>query len=89
MDDPSPLYANFVKTVDVYRNREIETPHRIDIDNRNANTFIDGVGTNNLKFIIDNLQPGNEYRYIDLSNTDLFPPYEILRPRDGADMSRW
>jgi hypothetical protein len=89
MDDASPLYANFVKTVDVYRNREIETPHRIDADNRNINTFIDGIGTNTLKFMIDNLQPGNEYRRIDIRNADLFPPYEILRPRDGADVSRW
>jgi hypothetical protein len=87
--DASPLYANYVKTVDIYRNREIETRHRIDVDNRNANTFIDGVGTNNLKFMIDNLQPGNEYRRVDLRNTDLFPPYEILRPRNGADVSRW
>ena len=62
MNDANPLYANFVKTVDIYRNREIETPHRIDADNRNSNTFIDGIGTNNLKFMIDNLQPGNEYR---------------------------
>jgi hypothetical protein len=89
MDDASPLNANFVKTVDIYRNREVETPHRIDADNRNSNTFIDGIGTNTLKFMVDNLQPGNEYRRIDLRNADLFPPYEILRPRAGADMSRW
>jgi hypothetical protein len=89
MDDANPLYANFVKTVDIYRNREIETPHRIDADNRNSNTFIDGIGTNTLTFMIDNLQSGNEYRRIDLTNTDLVPPYEVLRLRDGADMSRW
>ncbi len=88
-NDANPLYSGFVKTVDIYRNREIETPHRIDADNRNSNTFIGGFGTNNLKFMIDNLQPGNEYRRIDISNTDLFPPYEILRSRDGADLSRW
>jgi hypothetical protein len=89
MDDANPLYANFIKTVDIYRNREIEMPHRIDADQRNSNTFIDGIGTNNLKFMIDNLQPGNEYRRIDLHNADLFPPYELLRQRDGADISRW
>ena len=87
--DESPLYANLVKTVDIYCNREIETLNRIDIDNRNPNTFIDGIGTSNLKFMIDNIKPGNEYRRIDLSNADLFPPYEILRRRDGADISRW
>ena len=89
MDDANPLYAGFVKTVDIFRNREIETPHRIDVDNRNSHTFVDGIGTNSLKFMIDNLQPGNEYRRMDLSNSDLYPPNEILRLRDGADMSRW
>ena len=89
MDDVSPLSANFIKTVDLYRNREIEKLHRIDVDNRTINTFVDGIGTNSLKFMIDNLQPGNEYRRIDLCNADLFPPYELLHSRDGADMSRW
>jgi len=89
MDDAIPLVANFVKTVDVYSNRELEMPHRIDADRRTSNTFIDGVGTDNLRFIIDNIQPGNEYRRIDLSSADLYPPYTILRKRGGADMSRW
>jgi hypothetical protein len=89
LDDANPLYANFIKTVDIFRNREIEAPHRIDADNRTIHTFIDGIGTNSLKFMIDNLQPGNEYRCMDLRNTDLYPPNEIIRLRDGADMSRW
>jgi hypothetical protein len=89
VDDANPLYANFIKAVAVYRNREIETPHRIDADNRTLNTFIDGMGTNTLKFMIDNLQPGNEYRRMDIRDADLFAPYEILRNRNGADMSRW
>lgn len=89
INEISSLYSNFVRTVDIYRNREIESPQRIDADNRNPNTFVDGYGTNNLKFSIDNLQPGNEYRRIDLSDADIYPPNEILRPRDGADLSRW
>ena len=89
MNDASPLYINFVKTVDIYRNRELGRPRRIDVDNRTYNTFVDGIGTNSLKFIIDNLQPGNEYRRMDVRNTDLYPPQDVLRSRDGADMSRW
>jgi len=89
MDDASVLLTNFIKTVDLYRNREFETPHRIDVDHRNTNTFIDGLGTNTLKFLIDNLPSGNEYRRMDLMNTDLYPPNQILRSRNGADVSRW
>jgi hypothetical protein len=89
LEEMNPIYSNFIKTVDIYRNREIESPHRIDADDRETNTFIDGYGTNDLEFIIDNLQPGNEYRNIDLRNVDIYPPDEVLRPRDGADISRW
>jgi hypothetical protein len=42
-----------------------------------------------VRFIVDNLQPGNEYRRIDLRSDDLYPPNVTLRPRDGADGSRW
>ncbi|RPI04256.1 MAG: DUF5103 domain-containing protein [Ignavibacteriae bacterium] len=88
-DNVNPFYANYVKTVDIYRNRELERSNRIDADARTTNTFIDGIGTNSFKFMIDNLQPGNEYRRIDLRDADLYPPFEMLRPRNGADMSRW
>lgn len=84
-----PLYTNFVKTVSLFRNREIETARRIDADERTPNTFIDGYGTDHLTFIIDNIRPGNEYRRIDLRDPNLYPPDELLRPRDGADLSRW
>ncbi len=87
--DANPLYPASVKTVDVYRNREIERPYRIDLDDRETSTYLEGVGTNSLKFVIDNLQPGNEYRRLDLRNSDLYPPGELLRLRHGADQSRW
>jgi hypothetical protein len=89
VNDASPIYSTSIKIVDVYRNREIEFPHRIDTDDRNPNTFIDGYGTNNLKFVIDNLQPGNEYRRLDEQTVDLYSLAEVLRKKDGADLSRW
>jgi hypothetical protein len=88
-DESNPLYANFIKVAEIYRNREIERPRRVDADIRTPNTFIDGYGTNCLTFIIDNMLPGNEYRRIDLRNPDLYPPDKPLRSRDGADLSRW
>jgi hypothetical protein len=88
-EDSNPIFVDFMKTADVYRNREIELPHRIDADHQNPNAYIDGWGTKDLKFIIDNLQPGNEYRRVDLSDPGLYPPDELLRPRNGADLSRW
>jgi hypothetical protein len=86
--DPDRIIANLVHTVDVYRNREIQTPYRIDVDDDNPNTFVDGLGTGNLKFIIDNVQPGNEYRHLDLTDVDYYPPNQLSRNRDGADVGR-
>jgi hypothetical protein len=84
-----PIYSNYIKTIDVYRNREIEYPNRIDVDDQSVNTFIEGYGTNDLKYMIDNLQPGNEYRHIDFRDPGIYPPDVVLHRRDGADLGRW
>jgi hypothetical protein len=87
--DSSPLFTGFITTADVYKNRETCVPHRIQTDDQSPNTFIEGFGTNNLKFMIDNLQPGNEYRRIDPQISDPASMGEVLRKSSGADLSRW
>ncbi len=86
--DTDRIIVNLVRTVDLYRNRELQTPYRIDVDDDNPNTFVDGLGTGNLKFIVDNIQPGNEYRHLDLTDVDYYPPNRLSRSRDGADVGR-
>ena len=86
--DGDRLIVNYVRTVDVYKNRELSAAFRIDVDDDNPNTFVDGFGTNKLVFIADNIQPGNEYRRLDLTNVDYYPPNQLSRNRDGADLSR-
>ena len=76
-------------TVDVYKNRELDWPQRINVNDASPNTFIEGWGTKDLKFIVDNLIPGNEYRRLDLRNVDWYPPGQVVRSRDGADVSRY
>jgi hypothetical protein len=82
------IIANFVRTADVYKNREVGSPYRVDVDDDNPDTFVDGLGTDKLKFIIDDFQPGNEYRHLDLTDVDFYPPETISRNRNGADLSR-
>ena len=82
------LIASNVRTLDIYKNREFSRRYRIDTDDRTPNTFIDGFGTANMKFSVDNIQPGNEYRRLDLTNTDYYPPNVLLKMRGGADVSR-
>ena len=85
----SDLHPNNIKMVDILRNREQSTFRRIEDDDRDPHTYIDDWGTNNLKFVVENIQPGNEYRQLDLQNHELYPPEEQLRSLEGADMSRW
>lgn len=84
-----PLIPNLIKTVYIFKNRQIELPHKIEIEDDNPNTYIEGWGTRKLKFVIDNLLPGNSYRRLDISSIDFYPPNKILKRRDGVDLSRW
>ncbi|MCI0707038.1 MAG: DUF5103 domain-containing protein [Ignavibacteriae bacterium] len=78
----------FFTTVDVYKNREISRRNRIDINDRSSSTFVEGIGTRRLKFTAYNVQPGNEYRRLDLRNVSHYPAGTVLRQREGADISR-
>jgi hypothetical protein len=83
------LYPINFKTVDVYRNRQVYTPWRIDVDDSNPNTFVDGLGTTKMKFIVDNVAPGSSYRHLDVRSVDEYPAGQPLRARGGADVSRF
>jgi len=87
--DDAPVYAQYIRTVDVYRNREMSRPYRIDVDDQDPETFVEGWGTNAMQFLIGNIPCGNEYRVLDIRSTDLYPPGPLLRPRDGSDVLRW
>jgi hypothetical protein len=88
-DPGDPFFPINFKNVDIYRNRQIFSPWRIDSDNRTPNTFVDGFGTNKLKFIVDNVTPGNSYRHFDLRNVTDYPAGQPLREKRGADVSRF
>jgi len=83
------LYPLFLTRVDIYRNRQVYNPWRIDASVPNAHAFVDGFGTSKLKFIVNNVTPGNDYRRMDLRNVDEYPIGTTLRPRLGADVSRF
>ncbi|MBI4429001.1 MAG: DUF5103 domain-containing protein [Ignavibacteriales bacterium] len=83
------FYPLLLKTVDVYRNRALYSSLRIAADDDSPNTFVDGFGLRKVKFVIDNVMPGNEYRRVDIRNIDHYPPGKEARPREGADVSRF
>ncbi|HLF20781.1 MAG TPA: type IX secretion system plug protein domain-containing protein [Bacteroidota bacterium] len=83
------FYPILLNTVDVYRNRQLYSALRIGVNDNSPNTFVDGFGLQRVKFVIDNVMPGNEYRQLDLRNIDHYPPGKDARPRRGADVSRF
>jgi hypothetical protein len=83
------LYPINLTCADVYRNRQLHDPWRIDANDQNPNTFVDGYGTMKMTFIVDNVTPGNGYRRLDLRDIDQYPLGQQLRARLGADVSRF
>ncbi|OGU18757.1 MAG: hypothetical protein A2059_01550 [Ignavibacteria bacterium GWA2_55_25] len=83
-----PLLAPLLTRVDLIKNRQLYHPWRVDANEFSSTTFVEGFGTPKLKFIIENVQPGNEYRRIDLRSVNEYPEGMQLRPRNGADVSR-
>jgi hypothetical protein len=83
------FYPQEVRRVDVYRNLEHATRRSVDIDDDDPWTFVEGFGTRNLVFRVENVLPGNEYRRIDLRSVDQYPEGIVLSARGGADVSRF
>lgn len=88
-DSTSVFEAAYFTRVDVYKNREMSRKRVISTDDRDPHTFIDGLGTEKLEFSVDNMEPGSEYRILDLRDNGFYPQGVQLRPRDGADVSRF
>ena len=83
------IFPLLIKVADVYRNRQLFNPWRIDPDDRNGNTYIDGFGTGTLKYIVDNVTPGNTYRRIDMRDVVQYPEDRLLKSSKGADVARF
>jgi hypothetical protein len=88
-NDPYSLYHQDIKTVDIIQNWRLTQPYRIDLDDSDAETFVDDFMKPNKKFWIRNVSPGNEYRRLDLSNTTTYPNHQLARLVEGPDLSRF
>jgi len=82
-------YPFNLRTVDIIRNREVERTWRIDVDDANPETSVDGISLRRMTFTIYDLPVGTEYRQIDLRNVTDYPAGRMLRARQGPDVSRF
>jgi hypothetical protein len=85
---PSEQEGHYFTTVDVYQNRRIYNPFRIDTWDRDHYTKVDGFNTGKRIFSIRNILPGNEYRTLDLSNATRYPNFQLAKNIDGVDLMR-
>ncbi|MBW7889320.1 MAG: DUF5103 domain-containing protein [Bacteroidetes bacterium] len=86
--DNNSVMSQLIKHVDIIENWNIEFPYSIDTDNRSADTFVENYLKPQKQFWIRSVQPGNEYRRLDLSNITKYPNRQTARFADGADVSR-
>jgi hypothetical protein len=85
---PQEVDGFYYTTVDVYQNRRLYNPYRIDAWDRDPYTMVEGFNTGERLFTITNIPPGNEYRVLDLSNVTRYPNGALVRNVDGADQLR-
>lgn len=85
---PREIDGSYYTTVDVYQNRRLGHPYRIDANDRDPYTFVEGYNTGKRIFTLSGILPGNEYRTLDLSNVTRYPNNALVRPVDGADQMR-
>jgi hypothetical protein len=78
-----------VKTVDIIQNWELYNPYRIDVEDKNPETFVEEFYRANKRFKIRNVPPGNEYRRLDIGSVRFYPNGLLVRLKEGADLSRY
>jgi hypothetical protein len=83
------FYPIKLKVVDIYKNRELGNRWRVDADVPGPHSFVEGLGTARMRFWVDNVTPGNDYRHIDIRNVTDYPDGQELHPRLGADVIRF
>jgi hypothetical protein len=85
---PQEIDGYYYTTVDVFQNRRLSQPYRIDANDRDTYTMVEGYNTGTRSFTIRNIQPGNEYRTLDLSDVTRYPNGAVVRKVEGADQMR-
>ena len=85
---PSEADGFFYTTMDVYQNRRLYNAYRMDVNDRDPYTTVEGFNLGYRLFTILNLLPGNEYRTLDIGNLTRYPNRSLVRPVEGADQPR-
>ncbi|MBR9977027.1 MAG: DUF5103 domain-containing protein [Bacteroidetes bacterium] len=86
---PGPIFQDYVRTVDFYRNFDLYNTYRVSTFDREVNTFVEGIGLNQKTFRYENVPAGNGYRLYDLRRAVMYPARRIATKFAGADFTRF
>jgi hypothetical protein len=86
---PDSLIPFRVKHVEIVKNLKVNYPIILEKDSFGKNRGYEWNGRNEFDFIIRDLEPGNEYRQIDIRDRDKYPYPEANAKFDGIEYSRF
>jgi hypothetical protein len=86
---PKSLFADYVETVDFYKNQNLFENYRVKSYDFTRNTRVDGIGMREKTFTYMNVLPGNGYRVFDITALTLYPSDEVFGKAEGPDFTRY
>lgn len=85
---PNEIEGYFYTTVDIYQNRNFFHPRRVDLNDRDPYTKVEGFNSGFRTFTALDILPGNEYRTLDISDITRYPHGRLVRVVGGVDLPR-
>lgn len=85
---PDSLFTQNVKNIEIIENRKIEYPIVIEKTYDNQWRYYEIEGFESLSFHVKDIQPGGEYRQVNLMNKTKYTPPKVYAKFDGVEVSR-
>lgn len=85
---PDSLFTQNVKNIEIIENRKIEYPIVLEKTYDDQWRYYEIDGSESLSFHVKDIQPGGEYRQVNLMNKTKYTPPKVYAQFDGVEVSR-
>lgn len=85
---PDSLFTQNVKNIEIIENRKIEYPIVLEKTYDNQWRYYEIDGAKSLSFYVKDIQPGGEFRQVNLMNKTKYTPPKVNAHFDGVEISR-
>jgi len=86
---PDEFFPHFLDGIEIIENHLINFPIYVDRKTTFSSKYYSWDGNRNFSFTAREIQPGNEYRRIDLTNVNLYNTKNVRAKTDGIEYSRF